>query len=103
NLACLELHPHPVRADDLEYPDELRGDLDPVPGVSWQQIRQVTVLTRSVLSELNLTGWPKAAASRGMHIAVRIERRWSFEEVRRGALALAREVERREPELAPTR
>ncbi|HXR90044.1 MAG TPA: non-homologous end-joining DNA ligase [Steroidobacteraceae bacterium] len=103
NLACLELHPHPVRADDLEHPDELRVDLDPVPGVTWQQIRQVTVLTRSVLTELNLTGWPKTSGSRGMHIAVRIERRWSFEEVRRAALALAREVERRAPELATSR
>jgi DNA ligase D len=103
NLACLELHPHPVRADDLEHPDELRVDLDPVPGVAWQQIRQVTVLTRSVLAELNLTGWPKTSGSRGMHIAVRIERSWSFEEVRRAALALAREVERRAPKLATSR
>jgi len=103
NLACLELHPHPVRADDLEHPDELRVDLDPVPGITWQQIQQVTVLARSVLAEFNLTGWPKTSGSRGMHIAVRIERRWSFEEVRRSALALAREVEKRAPKLATSR
>jgi bifunctional non-homologous end joining protein LigD len=100
NLACLELHPHPVRADDLEHPDELRVDLDPVPGVAWTQIQQVTELTRSVLADFHLTGWPKTSGSRGMHIAVRIERRWTFDEVRHSALALAREIEKRAPRLA---
>lgn len=103
NLACLELHPHPVRADDLDHPDELRVDLDPVPGVRWKQIRQVAALTRSVLAEFDLTGWPKTSGSRGMHIAVRLQRRWTFEEVRRSALALAREVEKRAPKLATSR
>src|SRR6185503_15180106 len=83
NLACLELHPHPVRADDL----------DPVPGIEWQQIREVAELTRAVLQDYNLVGWPKTSGSRGMHIYVRLERRWGFDEVRRAALALAREVE----------
>jgi bifunctional non-homologous end joining protein LigD len=103
NLACIELHPHPVRADDLAHPDELRIDLDPTPGVRWPQIQQVTVLTRSVLAEFNLTGWPKTSGSRGMHILVRLERRWTFDEVRRSALALAREVEKRAPQLATSR
>ena len=100
NLACLELHPHPVRADDLEHPDELRVDLDPVPGVEWPQIRQVAHLVHEALAELGLTGWPKTSGSRGLHVLVRIERRWSFDQVRRAALALAREVERRAPQLA---
>lgn len=103
NLGCIELHPHPVRADDLAHPDELRIDLDPVPGVAWKQIQQVTVLTRAVLAEFHLTGWPKTSGSRGMHILVRLERRWTFDEVRRGALALAREVEKRAPDLATSR
>jgi DNA ligase D-like protein (predicted polymerase) len=95
NLACLELHPHPVRAQDLEHPDELRVDLDPVPGVRWPQVRDVTCLASRVLQEFGLTGWPKTSGSRGMHLLVRIQPRWSFDEVRRAALALAREVERR--------
>ena len=103
NLACLELHPHPVRADDLDRPDELRVDLDPVPGVEWPQIRQVAHVVRATLEEFGLTGWPKTSGSRGMHIYVRIERRWTFDEVRRAALALAREVERRAPELATSK
>ena len=103
NLACLELHPHPVRADDLDHPDELRVDLDPVPGIEWPQIRAVAGLVRAVLGELGLTGWPKTSGSRGMHIYVRIERRWTFPEVRRAALALAREVERRAPDLATSK
>jgi len=103
NLACLELHPHPVRAEDLEHPDELRIDLDPVPGVTWQQIREVTAVTRAVLEDFQLIGWPKTSGSRGMHILVRIEQRWSFDDVRRGALALAREVERRAPRLATSK
>ena len=94
NLACLELHPHPVRAEDLDHPDELRVDLDPVPGIKWPQVRQVAQLARVVLADFGLVGWPKTSGSRGMHLFVRIERRWGFDEVRRSALALAREVER---------
>ena len=97
NLACLELHPHPVRADDLDHPDELRIDLDPVPGVEWPQIREVAGMVRATLEDLGLVGWPKTSGSRGMHVYVRIERRWTFDQVRRAALALAREVERRMP------
>ncbi|HEX4926568.1 MAG TPA: DNA primase small subunit domain-containing protein, partial [Burkholderiales bacterium] len=103
NLGCLELHPHPVRADDLEHPDELRVDLDPVPGVKWPQVREVAEVVRGVLNELRLTGWPKTSGKRGMHVYVRLERRWGFDEVRRAALALAREVERRAPKLATSR
>ncbi len=103
NLACLELHPHPVRADDLDKPDELRIDLDPVPGIGWPQIREVASVVRATLSDLGLVGWPKTSGSRGMHINVRIERRWTFTEVRRAALAFAREVERRVPALATSK
>ena len=103
NLACLELHPHPVRADDLDHPDELRVDLDPVPGVEWDQVRRVARVVEEVLGELGLTGWPKTSGSRGLHVIVRIERRWSFDEVRRAALALARDVERRAPALATSK
>jgi len=103
NLACLELHPHPVRAEDLDHPDELRVDLDPVPGVGWDQVRQVALVAHAVLGDFGLTGWPKTSGSRGMHIVVRIERRWSFDQVRRAALALAREVERRAPTLATSK
>ena len=103
NLACLELHPHPVRAEDLDHPDELRVDLDPVPGVTWQQVQQVTAVVRSVLQDYKLVGWPKTSGSRGMHICVRIEQRWGFDEVRHAALALAREVERRAPKLATSK
>jgi DNA ligase D-like protein (predicted polymerase) len=103
NLACLELHPHPVRADDLDHPDELRVDLDPVPGVTWAQVRQVARVVEATLKELELVGWPKTSGSRGMHVNVRIERRWSFDEVRRAALALAREVERRAPSIATSK
>jgi DNA ligase D-like protein (predicted polymerase) len=103
NLACLELHPHPVRAEDLDHPDELRVDLDPVPGIKWKQVLQVAAVARGVLADLELTGWPKTSGSRGMHICVRIERRWGFDEVRRAALALAREVEQRAPKLASSK
>jgi bifunctional non-homologous end joining protein LigD len=103
NLACLELHPHPVRADDLDHPDELRVDLDPVPGVEWAQVIQVALVAREVLGGLGLTGWPKTSGSRGLHILVRIERRWGFDQVRRAALALAREVEHRVPALATSK
>jgi bifunctional non-homologous end joining protein LigD len=103
NLACLELHPHPVRADDLDHPDELRVDLDPVPGVEWGQVREVAHVAEAVLKDYGLVGWPKTSGSRGMHVNVRIERRWSFDEVRRAALALAREVERRAPAIATSK
>src|ERR1051325_9964656 len=103
NLACLELHPHPVRTDDLDHPDELRVDLDPVPGVKWPQGREVSRGGRTALQDFGLTGWPKTSGSRGMHVIVRIERRWTFDEVRRAALALARDVERRVPKLATSK
>jgi len=103
NLACLELHPHPVRADDLEHPDELRVDLDPVPGVEWPQLQQVAGVVRATLDDFGLIGWPKTSGSRGIHVIVRIERQWTFVEVRRAALALAREVERRAPALATSK
>jgi len=103
NLACLELHPHPVRAEDLDHPDELRVDLDPVPGIKWPQVRMVAQVARAVLEDCGLVGWPKTSGSRGMHLFVRIERRWGFGEVRRAALALAREVERRAPKLATSK
>ena len=103
NLACLELHPHPVRDDDLDHPDELRVDLDPVPGVEWSQIRTVAGIVHATLNDFGLVGWPKTSGSRGMHIYVRIERKWTFTEVRRAALAFAREVERRAPDLATSK
>ena len=102
NLACLELHPHPVRADDLDHPDELRVDLDPVPGVPWHSLRG-GAWYRAALDDVGLVGWPKTSGSRGIHIYVRIERRWAFAEVRRAALALAREVEQRAPALATSK
>ena len=103
NLACLELHPHPVRAEDLDHPDELRVDLDPVPGITWKQIVEVANVARAVLHDFNLVGWPKTSGSRGIHIVVRIEQRWDFDEVRRAALALAREVEKRAPTIATSK
>ena len=103
NLACLELHPHPVRAEDLDHPDELRVDLDPVPGVEWPQVREVARVVRATLDDFGLVGWPKTSGSRGIHVNVRIEPRWTFDEVRRAALALAREVERRAPALATSK
>jgi bifunctional non-homologous end joining protein LigD len=103
NLGCIDLNPHPVHADDLDHPDELRVDLDPVPGIGWPQIREVALATRGVLTDLGLEGWPKTSGSRGFHIYARIERRWTFTEVRRAAVALAREVERRVPDLATSR
>jgi DNA ligase D-like protein (predicted polymerase) len=103
NLACLELHPHPVRAEDLDHPDELRLDLDPVPGVTWSQILEVAGVVRETLDAFGLVGWPKTSGSRGMHINVRIEPRWTFDQVRRAALAFAREVERRAPSLATSK
>jgi hypothetical protein len=103
NLACLELHPHPVRAEDLDHPDELRVDLDPVPGVRWAQVRRVAQVVEAALTDFGLTGWPKTSGGRGMHVLVRIEQNWDFGEVRRAALALAREVERRAPKLATSK
>jgi DNA ligase D-like protein (predicted polymerase) len=103
NLACLELHPHPVRAEDLDHPDELRVDLDPVPGVPWSQVREVARLVHATLHDFSLVGWPKTSGSRGIHVNVRIERQWTFDEVRRAALALAREAERRAPALATSK
>ncbi len=103
NLGCIELHPHPVRAGDLEHPDELRIDLDPGPGVEWESVRAVALEVEAVLADAGLRGWPKTSGSRGMHVNVRIEPRWSFTEVRRAALALAREVERRAPALASSK
>ncbi|MGZ4137974.1 MAG: non-homologous end-joining DNA ligase, partial [Actinomycetota bacterium] len=103
NLGCVDLNPHPVRAEDLEHPDELRVDLDPVRGVEWAQVRDVAMVTREVLDDQGLVGWPKTSGSRGIHVFCRIERRWTFTEVRRAALALAREVERRAPDLATSK
>ena len=103
NLGCIDLNPHPVRAVDLDHPDELRIDLDPVPGVEWSQIREVALVARQVLSDFGLTGWPKTSGSRGFHVYCRIEPRWTFPEVRRAAVALAREVERRAPDIATSR
>jgi DNA ligase D-like protein (predicted polymerase) len=103
NLGCVDLNPHPVRAEDLDHPDELRVDLDPVRGVEWAQVRDVAMVTRDVLEQFGVFGWPKTSGSRGMHVFCRIERRWTFTEVRRAALALAREVERRAPGLATSK
>jgi DNA ligase D-like protein (predicted polymerase) len=103
NLGCVDLNPHPVRADDLEHPDELRVDLDPGPGVAWEDVRQVALVVRSVLEDHGLVGWPKTSGSRGIHVYARISREWGFSEVRRAALALAREVERRAPAIATSK
>ena len=103
NLGCIDLNPHPVRAADLDHPDELRVDLDPMPGVPWSDVLQVALVTREVLEDFGLTGWPKTSGSRGFHVYCRLQRRWTFPEVRRAAVALAREVERRAPEIATSR
>ena len=103
NLACLELHPHPVRAEDLQHPDELRVDLDPVAGVRWTTVRKVGTVVHEVLEELGLTGYAKTSGKRGLHVYVRLKPRWTYEQVRRCALALAREVERRAPRIATTK
>jgi DNA ligase D-like protein (predicted polymerase) len=103
NLGCIELHPHPVRQEDLDHPDELRVDLDPGPGVSWADVRRVALAVRELLDEVGLQGWAKTSGSRGMHVNVRIEPRWTFGEVRRAALALSRAVERRIPALASSK
>ncbi|WP_461188277.1 non-homologous end-joining DNA ligase [Arthrobacter sp. Z4-13] len=103
NLGCLDLNPHPVRAEDLEHPDELRVDLDPMPGVDWSQIVDVAYVAREVLEDMGLVGWPKTSGSRGLHILVRIAPQWSYRDVRLAAEALAREVENRAPGLATAR
>ena len=103
NLGCIELHPHPVRSGDLDHPDELRIDLDPGPGVSWADVQRVSLAVKVLLEEAGLVGWPKTSGSRGMHVLVRIQPRWSFGEVRRAALALSREVERRLPAIASSK
>jgi DNA ligase D-like protein (predicted polymerase) len=103
NLGCIDLNPHPVRAADLQHPDELRIDLDPGPGVAWDDVRRVAIVVGDVLTEHGLRGWPKTSGSRGIHVNVRIEPRWSFDQVRRAALAVAREVERRAPERATSK
>ena len=103
NLGCIELHPHPVRSSDLEHPDELRIDLDPVPGVPWTDVCRVALEVEAFLEEVGLRGWPKTSGSRGMHVNVRIEPRWTFAEVRRAAVALSRAVERRAPTLASSK
>lgn len=103
NLGCVDLNPHPVRSDDLAHPDELRVDLDPMPGVEWPQIIDVAMVARDVLEDHGLTAWPKTSGSRGFHIYARIQRRWPFKVVRLAAQAVAREVERRAPEIATAR
>ncbi len=103
NLGCVDLNPHPVRAGDLEHPDELRVDLDPGPGVPWADVRRVAMVVRDVLLDHGLTGWPKTSGSRGIHVYARVEPRWGFSEVRRAALALAREVERRAPDISTSK
>jgi bifunctional non-homologous end joining protein LigD len=103
NLGCIDLNPHPIRAADLDHPDELRVDLDPVPGIEWAQIVHVALVAREVLADFGLTGWPKTSGSRGMHVYSRIEPRWTFTQVRSAAVALAREIERRAPADATSR
>ncbi len=103
NLGCIDLNPHPIRATDLDHPDELRVDLDPMPGIPWSQMRDVAMVTREVLEDYGMTGWPKTSGSRGIHIYCRIQPRWTFPQVRRAALAVAREVERRAPGIATSK
>ena len=103
NLGCIELHPHAVRTNDLDHPDELRIDLDPIPGVEWADVRRVAMEVKKLLEEVGLRGWPKTSGSRGMHVNARIQQRWTFTEVRRAALALSREIERRAPTLATSK
>ncbi len=103
NLGCIDLNPHPIRASDLDHPDELRVDLDPVPGIEWAQIMDVALVARAVLEDFGLVAWPKTSGSRGFHIYCRIEQRWPFTDVRRAAVALAREIERRAPDIATSK
>ncbi len=103
NLGCIELHPHAVRTNDLDHPDELRIDLDPGPGVDWDDVRRVAMEAKRLLADVGLRGWPKTSGSRGMHVNARIEQRWTFTEVRRAALAFSREIERRAPKIATSK
>ena len=103
NLACLELHPHPIRAEDVEHPDEMRIDLDPVPGIEWPQVKEVARIVEEALAEFGMRGWPKTSGKRGIHVNIRIEQKWTYEQVRRAALAFGRDVERRVPSLATTK
>jgi DNA ligase D-like protein (predicted polymerase) len=103
NLGCIELHPHPVRSGDLDHPDELRIDLDPVPGVPWSDVRRVALEVQALMNELGLVAWPKTSGSRGIHVYARIHPRWTFVDVRRAALAFSREIERRAPSLATSK
>jgi DNA ligase D-like protein (predicted polymerase) len=103
NLGCIELHPHAVRSNDLDHPDELRIDCDPGPGVQWDDVRRVAIEVKNLLEEMGLRGWPKTSGSRGMHVNARIQQRWTFTEVRRAALAFSREIERRAPKLATSK
>jgi DNA ligase D-like protein (predicted polymerase) len=103
NLGCIDLNPHPIRASDLDHPDELRVDLDPVPGIEWAQIMDVALVAKAVLEDHGLVAWPKTSGSRGFHIYCRIEPRWAFTDVRRAAVALAREIERRAPDIATSK
>ena len=103
NLGCIELHPHAVTADDLDHPDELRIDLDPVPGVGWESVRKVALESKALLEDLGLRGWVKTSGSRGMHVYARIHPKWGFTDVRRAALAFSREIERRAPTLATSK
>jgi bifunctional non-homologous end joining protein LigD len=103
NLGCIDLNPHPVRAEDLDHPDELRIDLDPVPGVEWGQIVDVAFVVKAVLEDHGLTAWPKTSGSRGFHVYARIHPRWTFREVRLAAETVAREVENRAPDLATSK
>src|SRR5689334_11365332 len=103
NLGCIELHPHPVRTNDLDHPDELRIDLDPIPGVKWEQVRTVALEAKNLMDEMGLRGFAKTSGSRGMHVNARIQQKWPFTEVRRAALAFSREIERRLPKLATSK
>src|ERR671936_192218 len=102
NLATLDFHPWPSRRRDVEHPDELRIDVDPQPGTTFKHAKRVAALVHEVLEEIGYVGWPKTSGNRGIHIACRIEPLWTFPEVRRCALAFAREVERRAPKLVTT-
>jgi bifunctional non-homologous end joining protein LigD len=102
NLGCLELHPWPVRANDVDHPDEMRIDLDPTPDVPFADVRRVALVAAEVLDGLGITGFPRTSGKRGIHVMIRIEPRWGFKEVRRAALALGREIEGRVPQIATT-
>ncbi|MGI8775598.1 MAG: DNA polymerase domain-containing protein [Actinomycetota bacterium] len=102
NLGCIDLNPWPVRSGDLDHPDELRVDLDPTPGIPFEHVRRTALIVNDVLKEHGLTGWPKTSGKRGIHIYVRVLPEYDFTEVRRAALALAREVERRSEGIATT-